>query len=643
MSPEEQQNAPTSPDNERGSVPDAQPGTMYQPSPLQPEVPQPATPSPTPAVTPAMPPDQPQPQPTPSPISNPFANQPFLNQPVPGQPVTAGVAPVSAPDPNQEKPDDTIEKQVARAKTARRLWIALGISSVLLIILGLAYLFLVYIPDMPQNVWQTGLNRSGKAMTTISGDLTQKEGLDVIKKSEVNATLTATKGRSNYDGEAHITYDSTNIKGDIKLTQKNDGQADKVFTNTFMSQAQDNAQFPTLYMQFTGLKTIGIGDILPGLLTYENKWLVVNDAYIKSLGVSPDQVKQLKDNQVTSQDVSQALEIAIDTSAEYMLTTNPKKAVFEQRKFLRKERVDGKTTYHYVVAINKQHAKDYCAALATNLSQTQLYKKYDPKGTGSQKDSIMKTCQDYVENNIHTNDTFDMWIEAHYKLIYRLRFTDKQDKNSYRDIGQYYHGGSSIQFFATSHNAASRQDTGFVLETNFKTHDTKGAITAVSTGSSPYTLKVVWEAKPYTGEIKIDKPAAVVPIQDVFKAINLDPTMFGKPSGKNAQDTERQADIRTLGANMEEYFSTSHRYPTLVNLNDTKWLKGNMPGLDVAALKDPENSSSALVSTPTAKTYAYQAKAKDGSACDNVKKDCTTYTLIATLSDSTTYVKQSLN
>ncbi len=695
MSPDQPTNPISNPGNDQAMPIPPQPGAVYQPVPEQPptqplaaprpqEQPQvpslppqvavapmsPSTPMPTDQLTPLVAPAAPTtPTPTAAPImppttpasppvtpaipappatqaasqqySNPFASQPFMNQPIPGQPVPTqpGVPPLT---PTSDQPIEHVDPaNQPNKKTTKRLIIVVIVLLSVLALAAIAYFFLIFIPNQPQNVWKTGLNRSGKVVDTISSKVGDKETLDALKKSEVNATVSATAGSLSYDGSVDVKYDAANATGDIKLSQKGDGEADKVFTAKFMSQLKGTAQLPSVYLQFSGLKSLGLDQFLPALTSYENKWISIDESYLKSMGLTPESVKESKDKQLTSKDVSDGVQAVVTTTSDYLLTANPKKAVFEQRKFVGKQKVDGKTAYHYIVGINKQHAKDYCAAIAGTLVQTEAYKKI-VSSSSDQKDSITKDCQKSVDE-IKDSDTFDMWIDAKYKLIYKLRFTDEKDKNSYTEIGQNYQGGSAFTIFVKDHNAADKTDVTFALEADLKAHHSKGAITAVSQGDTPYNIKITLEAKPYTGDIKADTPAGAISIEEVLKALGIDPLDLTTDGSRSANDVERMSDIKTLHSQAEAYYATTGRYPSLANLNDAKWLKANMSGLDVSALKDPENSSTAIVATPTAKSYAYQPKAKDGSTCDNVKKDCDSYVLTATLADGKTYAKENLN
>ena len=112
---------------------------------------------------------------------------------------------------------------------------------------------------------------------------------------------------------------------------------------------------------------------------------------------------------------------------------------------------------------------------------------------------------------------------------------------------------------------------------------------------------------------------------------------------QKARNTERQTDIKAIYGQVEAYNAQNGRYPTLNNLNDATWRATNMKGLDPAALKDPKGSNDSLVGTPQANAYAYAPVADDGGSCDNVKHDCTDYTLTTTLEGGGTFTRSALN
>ena len=114
------------------------------------------------------------------------------------------------------------------------------------------------------------------------------------------------------------------------------------------------------------------------------------------------------------------------------------------------------------------------------------------------------------------------------------------------------------------------------------------------------------------------------------------------------RDTERQTDIKALHGQLEAYYAQNGEYPTLANMNDKSsggFVETNLKGLDDGAFEDPTGSSTDLVASPAADSYAYDI---EPDACEtDANTDCTSYTLTATLEGtidgSGTYVKDSLN
>lgn len=114
---------------------------------------------------------------------------------------------------------------------------------------------------------------------------------------------------------------------------------------------------------------------------------------------------------------------------------------------------------------------------------------------------------------------------------------------------------------------------------------------------------------------------------------------------QRARNTKRQTDINSVDSHLEAFNADQGYYPTLANMNDSAWVASNLKGLDPAALKDPQGSSSTLVSAPAAKAYAFQPTDDTGAACDDTTTMCTKFTLTASYEGSvngqTTYVKTS--
>ena len=113
---------------------------------------------------------------------------------------------------------------------------------------------------------------------------------------------------------------------------------------------------------------------------------------------------------------------------------------------------------------------------------------------------------------------------------------------------------------------------------------------------------------------------------------------------QRARNTKRQTDIKAMHGQVEAYYASNGKYPTLANMNDSTWRGTNMKGLDPAALQDPKGAAQTLVDNPVANSYAYHVRAADGTtACDNTTTDCATYTLTTTYEGGGTFAKSNLN
>ena len=120
---------------------------------------------------------------------------------------------------------------------------------------------------------------------------------------------------------------------------------------------------------------------------------------------------------------------------------------------------------------------------------------------------------------------------------------------------------------------------------------------------------------------------------------------------QKARDTERETDVKAIHAQVEAFWAQKGYYPSLTELNDrtatTGFVAVNLKGLDPESFKDPKGTSSNLVATPAANSYAYAVTNTAGTTCEADSTTCSKYTLTATLegtlNGSSTFVKSSLN
>ena len=504
-------------------------------------------------------------------------------------------------------------------------------------------MFGLYLPNTPGNVWNTGINRSGKALDGLVQDATTATRLKEYKTSNIEGTLAVHADGSKYSGNFTTSFNKTSLNGGLSINLQDKDGSKQALTAKVMSQLPKDSLYPDLYFQVSGLKSLGLDDIMPGISAYDGQWISVSSDYLKSLGDDYLASGNNDTSQITSGDIAELARATSGVTKEYLFSTDKDKGVFVKKSFVGKEKQDGMSTYHYKVGINLSHAKAYCTALTQAVLSTGAYSKLSgetKQQMHDKKKTAAKDCATSTTNALKGNDTFDLWIDGHYKLIYKIRAYATDDKESYTDIGQVYKGGDKLSLFVTYHDAPSQSNTKLTLDTDLKTNATNLKLTSASIDSSfPYDLTLTLTANISSKPVTITKPASSVPIQTVLGKLGFGDPSVAPPSGSisaKAEDTKRQTDILGLQAVLEAYYASSTgQYPTLEQLNSSSWRSANLEGTDPSMFTPPHGTSDQLLGTATATQYGYSPSLCRATSCKS-------YSLSAVLSDGTLYTKQSL-
>lgn len=572
----------------------------------------------------------------------PSSGQPQLN---PNEAVVGSVEPPNTPVVGQPQPNIVSHSQNSKlgglGGTSKKKLLLGGLITLLVIGGSLGYVFGFYLPNKPANVYQTGLDRSGENLNKLVEKITDKNQLEKIQNSQIIATAEAKSAGSTFSGTFAVKQDKTKGDGSLDIKVNTEGE-ERALNVKFLSELLENKKYPNYYFQVNGIKALGLGSFLPGLDDYEGKWIAVESDYLESIFTDQDAPKNTEN--VTAEEVASLVRTVSSTTNEYLLTSDKKKAVLENRAYIGRETSDGIKTHRYKVGVNKPHAKQFCKVLSERMISHPAYKKLanmDDKAVEEQKKDTAKNCDADIDQEIKDDMTMDLWIDAKYKLVHKLRIYDENNKNNYADIGQKYTGGDNISFFIAYHDEADKTDAKLTVDVDTKAYTSKGTFTWVEKKEEGLEAKITFEAKPYDGEVKVAKPAGAIGIQEVMQKFGFEPPQTSPPSGNvqlKAKDAERQSDIRALQSQLEVYYAENGFYPSLTNVNSTSWRASNMRGLDKEALKDPDGTATTLATTATAKQYGYKP-----TGCAAGGNECQAFSLTAILSTGTPFTKNSLN
>lgn len=522
----------------------------------------------------------------------------------------------------------------------------LGSGVVLTLALIGGGVFGLYLPSTPASVWSTGINRSGKAVDGIVQAATVPDKLKSYGTSIITGSANVQFDGSTYSGHFNTSFDRSSQDGGFDFTMKDKSDASKTVSAKVLSQIPANSVYPNVYFQITGLKALGLDQLAPGASDYDGKWISISSDYLKSLGDSYIPTGDNTKDRLTASDIAEVARAASTVTKNYVFSTDKDKAVFVQKSFVGKEKMDGLGTYHYKVGIDKARAKGYCVALDNAMLSTGAYKKLSGDSASDiskAKQSASKDCADSTKD-IKASDTFDMWIDGHYKLIHKIRVYDQKDKGIYTEVGQNYRGGDELSLFVNYHDTKNKADGSFTLDTNLETNSTKGTLMAKSASKDlPFNFTLTLTATASDKPVKIKVPTGAVSIQDVMKKLglagdNTTSTPSGGLQGK-AADSKRQTDINALDSHIEAYYAENGAYPTLAQLNDESWRATNMEGFDSTGLTPPNSAAKTLASAASASQYAYVPSDCDDDA---TTYGCQSFAISALLSDGTAYSKTSL-
>lgn len=630
------------------------------------------TPPPEPQPTPAPdPPHEPAPAPEPGPVvpppaeSNPSATlaaaTTFNDKDVsPGQVVVGGFTgtdsqgPVVAPPPADPQdipsfgagiPKKPILSKFKPAKTPPKKWLYVGLS-VLLVLVGVAGFYFGYYNN-PSVIYSQSLSNTGKGYDKLM-EYVEKESSKDYKGYEFSGSYKYSLGMGisaegelkskAYDNNSITTlsleYDKVNIKGEAR-TIKTDGKT------------------PDVYVKASGLSEIGslLGtpEVDNVISKVNDQWVFIDHQLFEALSQQASGGAEEPETPGKAE-VLDALKAFGEVNKDYVYTTKKDKAVLRVVEKKGGEEVDGHNTYRYEVGFNKENVKKYIDAQKKAMAQSKMG---DWLKKNNYQDDVNKAFDDMKEsaNEIKEKDTFDIWMDTKTRLVYKVRVSE--EAKSYTDIGLDYKGGDDYPFFIAG--KADSFKAVFTATLNAKTNSIDFDISASdASGAGSFSFESSYQ--PNNDQVKVEKPTNAKSFDQLMQELGYGEMLAQLRSGSinqgiqsKARNTQRQADIASVQAQLEAFYAEYGYYPTAAHLNDVNWRKANMKGLDNEAIKDPSatNDNFTFTSTPGPNVYSYAVTNSAGGSCESDEKSCTKYTLTATfegeVNGQTTYVKKNLD
>ncbi len=455
---------------------------------------------------------------------------PAASSAVPSQPAAErpAAAHSALPQPQPLAAAPTTEPfKVKKPRSKKRKLLLAGAAIVIVLGLAVGGVFGLYLPNTPSAVWNTGLERTGKALDTLTQDATTAEKLKTYKTSNMTGTVKAKVGDNSYEGTLTSAFDDKHTDAKLTFNMQEDSQPAKQLTVNFLSELTEDTTYPNVYFQMAGLKTLGLETFSPNLLAYDTKWINITAEDIKSLtemyatdDVSSDTTQKAKTDRINDSDVRELATAVSRVTADKLFASDEDSAVFIRKELVGKETVDGISTYHYKAAINKAHAKAYCTEVQKAVYDTSAFKKLSDQ-TDAQISEVKadagKRCDEALKE-LKDSYVIDVWMDRAYKLLYKIRFPDDSDKNTYFEIGQRYTGGDDLTVFGTIHDDENKIDGSLSIKTNSKTNKTE--LNATAKGGeedAAYDVSIGLTSTPSDKAVSITRPKDAVPFSTLMQ------------------------------------------------------------------------------------------------------------------------------
>ncbi len=490
--------------------------------------PSPVAETPVPVST-SPPTDAPQVTPiTPTPITDVPAAMPAPAEPTPPAP-TEPAAPVASGG----MPPQPIVDSATKPKSLKKILIIIAIIVAVLGGGAAAFYFGYY--ANPSVVYKQSLSN-----TSI--------GYDRLVKYVEDQAGQPTKG---YTGSGSYNYTSSGFDSKGTMTFKGDESNAEltlgvgIGPNTVTADLVTigaNAASPEAYFKVGGLDSLSqlLGasgsSYGPALNKLNNAWISVDPSLID--GLTQSSASNTASKPPTNTQIVDEMKAAGKVNKDYLYSTSKDKAVLTVVKKYGVETVDGHKTYHYQVALNKDHVKKYIIAQRDALKASKMadwLKKNGYDGAVYSYFDLMSQSAD----DIKSSDTFGLWSDMSQRIVYKVRFNDATNPaTNYVDLGLNYKGGDDYPFFITAQSKTGKDvtTTNFIASLNTKTGNVGFKLGVKGAGSSSENFTADFNMKPSTNKVTIVKPTGAVPLSQVLQQLG-----YGDMYNMYIQQLQQQA------------------------------------------------------------------------------------------------------
>lgn len=378
---------------------------------------------------------------------------------------------------------------------------------VVLLLIGSASAFYFGYYNSPSFIYSESLKNTGTGYDRLVTYADQQSKLGIAGYSG-SGTYSASSSSANVDGT--MSFQDSQGNSDTTFSVGTQGVRVNVDARTIKSGAAE----PDVYIKFAGIKGLGTmaGDpgLDPAFAKLDGKWIFIDHTFL----VGQDkQSGQTNTGDPTREQLLDEARAFGQVNKEYLFSTAKDKAVTTVVKKVGKETIDGRSTYHYQIALQKDNVKKYILAQRDALEHSKLDAWLKQS---HEESSVLKSFNDAADStkNIKASDTYDIWMDTGQRIIYKVRYNfHPNPANNYVDYGLNYKGGSDYPFFISGKSQDGNDGAttySFTTDINTSTNTAGFHYDEQTGGSDPYKLHADFNLKTSRTAINIARPTAGV-------------------------------------------------------------------------------------------------------------------------------------
>ncbi|PID32087.1 hypothetical protein CR970_02290 [Candidatus Saccharibacteria bacterium] len=451
---------------------------------------------------------------------------------------SGSAASASAPGVNSSQPSapaSTQQPSEAGATPPARHGFKFGKRKLVALVAGLVVLMMgssaaayfgYLVPNKPENIWAAAMERTADGIDAMVADSRQ----DIDKPMELSGKFRVSAG----EGDGGLATDGT-------YSVRSDGEsavmtADfSVITSRINTEVRlvdsPSSDYPDVYFKAGGLDDLA--PLLPAtpdmagvdslLGEFNDQWINIDHSLIDNVIVQSGGGTEAGQS-LGAEEVYQISEAINSVNREYLFTDDAEKAVFKIAKNVGREERDGRSVYHYQVVMNKQNVKKYLEALGEKLDETPAKKFLDD---GSFKDKLKdQDLFDAIDKYDENSAFADVYIDLATKTFHTIRFTDKDNEESYIELGVRPTNDKELPFVFkfVGDDESELKTIDFSLNYDRQQRTWNSSIKATGTGDGfgdeEVSLELTMDAKHIDGDFKVEKPADAKSINHIIGQIS---------------------------------------------------------------------------------------------------------------------------